>query len=71
MVQLGFKLQKKMAYFAPSTLPGYKSIYSEYMIATGKIIGKLDSDISQEILDWKCNPNAYVQIGLFMSMFSN
>jgi ubiquinone/menaquinone biosynthesis C-methylase UbiE len=68
MAEFGFKLDKQIYYYVPSSLPSYKKSYYNYMIATSKIIG-CSQHVLDEIDTWYWDSNSHAQIGLFMYNF--
>jgi len=66
--KFGFQLVEDNCYYIPSVLPGYKKKYYEYMLSTSRIIG-CSQAVLKEIDSWYHDPNAYAQIGLFMTCF--
>ena len=69
MNELGYVLDKHEEYYIPSLLIDYKEKYYQYMVSTSKIMGITDEEL-KEINDWYKNPSSYVQIGLFMYLFT-
>lgn len=68
MSEFGFKLDKQIYYYVPSSLPDYKQKYYEYMKATSEIIG-CTQNVLDEIEEWFQDSNAFAQIGLYMYNF--
>lgn len=68
MAEVGYKLDKQIYYYIPSSLPNYKKNYYDYMIATSEIIG-CSQNVLEEINTWYMDPNAHAQIGLYMYNF--